>query len=373
MPFYDENCWDLWVIEAWGSTVSIVIFQFLWGSCSKSRSNWGCLACLGFLYGAGLIAIGGYLYKTQPCGKGSCKCVVPTYNKYLPYILVGLGAVWLLRSYFLYKSAGGDYEAVPNVVGIGEETVGPSKKRRFKVVYAEGAVMRNTFDPKDAKSKIVGTLDFGKVVEAAETKPLPATGMLRVRFDGSKWVSLAAGDGTPLLEELSKEKEAARPATPVESDEEAEPDVEQPASAKPPRRKKSKAANSAPEEEAPKVEKPKRKKSKGVNERKKSEPGKPRRRKSKAAVGAEGAGRNFKVVYGEGTVLRDTIDPKAKKSKVLGHLDHREVITALETEVLPSGILRVKCDRGWVSTTAGDGTALLAEVDAAGEEFGGLE
>lgn len=40
------------------------------------------------------------------------------------------------------------------------------------------------------------------------------------------------------------------------------------------------------------------------------EPGKPRRRKSKAAVGAEGAGRNFKVVYGEGTVLRDTIDPK---------------------------------------------------------------
>jgi hypothetical protein len=123
-------------------------------------------------------------------------------------------------------------------VGIGEETVGPSKKRRFKVVYAEGAVMRNTFDPKDAKSKIVGTLDFGKVVEAAETKPLPATGMLRVRFDGSKvspaprirvygrlnpgpggagqWVSLAAGDGTPLLEELSKEKEAARPATPVE-------------------------------------------------------------------------------------------------------------------------------------------------------------
>jgi Cys-rich protein (TIGR01571 family) len=91
--------------------------------------------------------------------------------------------------------------------------------KRYKVVEAQGVVVRAGFD---MKSKPHGQLSNGEEVECLESK-VNSKGTTRIRFKGrlEGWVSLKTGSGDTLLEEIVKSGEghkgiqATRPAASV--------------------------------------------------------------------------------------------------------------------------------------------------------------
>jgi hypothetical protein len=136
-------------------------------------------------------------------------------------------------------------------------------------------------------------------ITAITTKTLP-TGVVRVQC-AQGWVSVTAGDGTPLLTEI------AAPSTVT-----------------------AMAATGALDASLPVVE------------------------------AAPTGQRQFVVCFHAGAVLRNGVQMTSPKTGTV--LPVNTKITAITTKTLPTGVVRVQCTQGWVSVTAGDGTPLLTEL-----------
>ena len=79
-------------------------------------------------------------------------------------------------------------------------------------------------------------------------------------------------------------------------------------------------------------------------------------------VGRPTGQQQFVVCFQGGAVLRKGVEMTSPKTGTV--LPAGAKITAIATRTLPSGVVRVQCTKGWVSTAAGDGTPLLREVAA---------
>eukprot|EP01046_Picozoa_sp_COSAG06_P054631 COSAG06_NODE_9791_length_1815_cov_3.026224_1_plen_365_part_00 len=79
-------------------------------------------------------------------------------------------------------------------------------------------------------------------------------------------------------------------------------------------------------------------------------------------VGRPTRQQQFVVCFQGGAVLRKGVEMTSPKTGTV--LPAGAKITAIATRTLPSGVVRVQCTKGWVSTAAGDGTPLLTEVAA---------
>ena len=188
-------------------------------------------------------------------------------------------------------------------------------------------VVREAFDKTSDKT---GELAAGEEITATETR-MNDDGQLRIQFDGG-WVSLTAGSGKALLEEVSNAGggDGSGSASDDHSDDDELMESESESGSE---------SESSSAEDNPLA---------GSDDDDDSGEG-----------GDSGAGKTYRALV-KG-VIREDFD---KTSNKLGDLGAGEVITALETRFNDDGQLRVQFEQGWVSMTSGSGKELLEEVSA---------
>ena len=75
----------------------------------------------------------------------------------------------------------------------------------------------------------------------------------------------------------------------------------------------------------------------------------------------EGSQKRYQCVADGGAILRAGPEMTSDKCGILKQYDE---VVVLEEFTLPNGVLRVHCDKGWISLTAGDGSVILKVLDA---------